>query len=481
MDRDHHESRSEVRSAAVRLLRLGAVATFLLVGAALMLVSTPAQAVPPFARQTGLACEACHTIPPELTPFGRRFKLNGYTLTTRPPLVSDTDEHKKNTLWLSDLPGLGVLFQATYNHYDRTPPDSAVAGAKSQSENLEFPQQSSLIAAGAITDQVGGFLQVTYAQPSGTFGIDNTELRYSDHTQNNDFVWGVLFNNNPGNQDVWNSVAAYPTLDFSNQSLWSAGGAGGASLTSPFFEGLGGLTAGPTAYIWYKDSLYLGVSEYHAAVSGSVTSTLDSTNLSVGGGALQGWAPYWRAAYERDWGYHSASIGVSGMYSRFTPSLVAGQTLDPGFINRYLDISYDWQYQYNGQHNIFSFVGRYTHEKAEHDPGLVPTYYSNPSDNFDQWNVTGTYFYNRHYGALVNFVHASGTPDAAILGGNGSPGYQYEVLELDYLPWLNFRFILQYNIYNVVKNNQNPFFLLNATNPRAPNNNTFVFGLWMDF
>src|SRR6202034_853829 len=132
-----------------KLVRLGAVAMLLLAASALMLVSTPARAVPPFARHTGLACEDCHTVSPELTPFGRRFKLNGYTLTTRPPLVSDTDEHKKNTLWLSDLPGLGVLFQATYNHYDRTPPDSAVAGAKSQSENLEFPQQSSLIAAGA--------------------------------------------------------------------------------------------------------------------------------------------------------------------------------------------------------------------------------------------------------------------------------------------------------------------------------------------
>jgi hypothetical protein len=54
-------------------------------------------------------------------------------------------------------------------------------------------------------------------------------------------------------------------------------------------------------------------------------------------------------------------------------------------------------------------------------------------------------------------------------------------LELDYPPWLNFRFILQYNIYNVVKNHQNPFILLNATNPQASNNNTFVFGLWMDF
>jgi hypothetical protein len=183
----------------------------------------------------------------------------------------------------------------------------------------------------------------------------------------------------------------------------------------------------------------------------------------------------------RDWGYNSASIGLSGMYSRFTPSLVAGQTLDPGFVNRYLDISYDWQYQYIGQHNIFSFLGRYTHENAEYDPGLVPTFYSNSTNHLDEWNVTGTYYYNRHYGALVNFVRTTGTADVALNGGNGSPGYQYEVLELDYLPWFNIRFIMQYNIYNVVKNNQNPFILLNATNPRASNNNTFVFGLWMDF
>jgi hypothetical protein len=467
--------------AVVKLSRLGALAAFVVGGSALMLVSKPAQAVPPFARQTGLACEACHTIPPELTSFGRRFKLNGYTLTTRPPLVSDTDDHKKNTVWLSDLPGLGVLFQASYNHYNRAPPDSAVPGAKAQSENLEFPQQFSLIAAGAISDQVGGFLQMTYDQPSGTFGVDNTEIRYADHTQNNDWVWGVLFNNNPGNQDVWNSVAAYPVPDFSNQSLWSAGGAGGASLSSPFFTGLGGLTAGPTAYIWYKDSLYFGVSTYHAAKSGSASSTLDSSNLNDGGGTLEGWAPYWRAAYEHDWGYNSASIGFSGMNSKFTPSLIAGQTVDPGYVNRYRDISYDWQYQYNGQHNIFTFLGRYTHENAEYDPGLVPTFFTNSTDHLNEWNVTGEWYYNRHYGAMVNFVRATGTADVALNGGSGSPGHQFEVLELDYLPWFNIRFILQYNIYNVVKNNQNPFFLLNATNPQASNNNTFVLGLWMDF
>jgi hypothetical protein len=39
----------------------------------------PAQALPSFARQTGQPCGTCHTDFPALTPFGRRFKLLGYT------------------------------------------------------------------------------------------------------------------------------------------------------------------------------------------------------------------------------------------------------------------------------------------------------------------------------------------------------------------------------------------------------------------
>src|SRR5438045_5542438 len=38
------------------------------------------QALPSFARQTGQPCGACHTDFPGLTPFGRRFKIGGYTL-----------------------------------------------------------------------------------------------------------------------------------------------------------------------------------------------------------------------------------------------------------------------------------------------------------------------------------------------------------------------------------------------------------------
>jgi hypothetical protein len=43
----------------------------------------PARAVPSFARQTGFDCFTCHVSWPELTPTGRLFKLNGYTLGPR--------------------------------------------------------------------------------------------------------------------------------------------------------------------------------------------------------------------------------------------------------------------------------------------------------------------------------------------------------------------------------------------------------------
>ena len=45
------------------------------------MLSFPAQAVPSFARQTGFDCAQCHTVIPQLTPLGRQFKLDGYTMS----------------------------------------------------------------------------------------------------------------------------------------------------------------------------------------------------------------------------------------------------------------------------------------------------------------------------------------------------------------------------------------------------------------
>src|SRR5512146_3419120 len=47
--------------------------------------------VPAYSRQTGLACSSCHYQFPQLTPFGRLFKLNGYTMTGLQTIEGRTD------------------------------------------------------------------------------------------------------------------------------------------------------------------------------------------------------------------------------------------------------------------------------------------------------------------------------------------------------------------------------------------------------
>src|ERR1700686_3819385 len=55
------------------------VFVFVLAGLLTIGFAPPAQALPSFARQTGQPCGTCHTDFPALTPYGRRFKLLGYT------------------------------------------------------------------------------------------------------------------------------------------------------------------------------------------------------------------------------------------------------------------------------------------------------------------------------------------------------------------------------------------------------------------
>src|SRR5580704_17130056 len=75
---------------------------FLAIGL-LCLPSAKSFAVPSFARQTGMTCAACHTVFPELTPFGREFKLNGYVLDNIRQITGiDIDSHQ--TLALNSIP-----------------------------------------------------------------------------------------------------------------------------------------------------------------------------------------------------------------------------------------------------------------------------------------------------------------------------------------------------------------------------------------
>jgi hypothetical protein len=166
-------------------------------------------AVPSFARQTGMACQACHTAFPELTPFGRSFKLNGYQIDNLPQ-VQGIASSTKYELLLNQVPPRSVMLQTSYTKTGNPLPDSAVPGAKAQDGQLLFPQQASLFYAGRVAPELGAFIQITYDSAAGIVHWDNSEIRYAKQVTGatNGLTWSITLNNNPTVQDVWNSTPA---------------------------------------------------------------------------------------------------------------------------------------------------------------------------------------------------------------------------------------------------------------------------------
>src|SRR5437773_1792745 len=68
---------------------------------------------PTYARQTGLACSACHTHFPELTATGRAFKLNGYVFRRTESLEGKNPEGQQSLL-LNLVAPVSLMFQTSY-------------------------------------------------------------------------------------------------------------------------------------------------------------------------------------------------------------------------------------------------------------------------------------------------------------------------------------------------------------------------------
>src|ERR1700675_2602382 len=76
-----------------------------------LLQASAAHALPIFARQTGQSCVACHAGGqfPELTPYGRWFKLNGYSIGERTiPLAAMATVDLSNTRNNLDSNGMPI-------------------------------------------------------------------------------------------------------------------------------------------------------------------------------------------------------------------------------------------------------------------------------------------------------------------------------------------------------------------------------------
>ena len=425
--------------------RSGATASIAAAIAALLLSAMNAHATPGYARQTGLACEACHTVFPELTPFGRQFKLNAYVFSNVKQL-RDINEKSETTLTLSELPPISVQLQASNTTLGHSLPDTGAVKDLSQKNSLQFPQALSFFYTGKIADNLGAFLQVTWNPTANSIGIDNSDLRFAAHGAFDsfavpDFIYGLTLNNNPTSEDVWNSTPAwgYPFI-LTNIGVPRA-------ATALIDGGLAQQSAGLGGYLWLYSHLYVEVSGYRSAQTGFTNGTtggpgpLDSTS---GTPRIAGFAPYWRVAWEEDWGRNSLSVGTFGIRADMHPTGVG----EHGPTNTFTDVALDAQYQYIGDNNIWSAYATWIRE----DRDFNATAAANPHNSLETLRLTGSYFYNRKIGGSLQYFNVTGSNDPILYGtgtavvgsGTGYPNTRGVVAELDYLPWLNTKLGLQY-------------------------------------
>jgi hypothetical protein len=464
-------------------------------------LSQSAQALPSFARQTGQPCGTCHTDYPGLTPYGRLFKMNGYTTgggkfrTTLFPLQddptnalaayakqTDTGQVSKSAtagqsmtgnVWVPPIAAMAVF---AYTH-TQEPQDPDAIAPYNPNDNWTIPQVS-LFWGGAITNHVGAFSQWTYDGRSA-WGWDNQDFRYSNTAMlgSMDVIYGITADNNPTMGDPWNTVPAwgFPYMDAGDPIM--PGPAAGALIDG----GLGQAVGGAGAYGFFDNLVYLQASGYRSINPDTLG------RLGAGpsdSGTIDGVAPYWRAAIEPHWGRHWLEFGTFGMRARLFPWSDPDLFIPADQTDTYTDIAFDTQYQYQGDNYWVTLRGTYIHEYQSLEASYALGNANNLSNTLDTLRLYASLAYGNDNRIVLSgqYFDIRGSSDTGLYADNPgcacSPNSNGFVAEIAYIPfinskspvwpWANARIGVQYTYFNE----------LDGTTEGAQDKNTLFVYAW---
>lgn len=445
-----------------------ACALFLLAGALILLLSPrTGHAVPAFARQTHQPCTACHIggFGPQLTPFGRQFKLTGYTLS----VGSDTK-----------IPLSAMLVES----YTRTAKAQTSPPADHFNANNNFElQQASIFVAGRLADHLGILAQGTYSENGGLLGWDNSDLRYarSYTLLKHAAIWGLSLNNNPSLTDVFNTAPAwqYPYM--------APDLAPGAPAAPILMGGLAGQVIGLNAYTQWNNALYLETGIYRSLSP----AFLRDVNADFTG-RLAGVSPYARIAYT--WNLANGNVELGGFLFQAARGLVGANAQGKpaamgGPTDKFHDYGVDASYQLiNGSDHIVTVNALYLTEQQRLDATYPTGGSSNLHDNLHAINANASYWYKNTWGLTLGAFANDGSKDLTLYGNNGSPNTNGGIVELNWnpfgqatswaQPYANVRLGLQYVWYTRFSG---LVYNVDGAGRRAADNNTLYFYMWFAF
>jgi hypothetical protein len=376
----------------------------------------------------------CHVggFGPQLTPYGRDFKLKGYT----------------DRVTRLNVP-LSAMAVASYVRTAKAQPEPPAAHFATN-DNVAL-DQASVFFAGGFGEHVGAFAQATYDGVSRTFAWDNLDLRLTTRTQirDRDVVLGLSLNNSPGVQDAWNTLPAWG-FPYTDSALAPAPSA------APLLAGpLAQTTLGVTGYAWISSALYLEAGAY-GSPSARILGRLGADPADPGD--LKGLAPYGRVAFQTKVRAGVLEVGAVALRADIRPGL----DRTTGLVDRYTDLGLDASFQRAfANHDVLSLNARWLHERRKlaatcalagsEDPGCA-------DGRLDDLRFDVAYYWRQKIGLTVAAFDTFGSANAAVFAANRTlkPDSSGVILQVDGTPFgdrpqparrLNLRLGLQYTHY----------------------------------
>lgn len=423
-----------------------------MVAASFLAAPQAAYAIPAFAAQTGEPCSACHIGFPQLTPYGRDFKLEGY-------IAGGMFPSWKN---------FAVMSQIGLTHTRA----NGLIDSKNPNDTWEA-QQTSLFYGGALDANIGlgAFVQVTYDGVARQWGWDNTDIRLARPGKlfGKPLYWGVSLNNNPGVTDLWNTPPSwgYPYIPSGIAPAPAAEQQITAIAGAVYGIGVyGALNVTPADMIYAEADLYKGLPDHTSYMVG-----VD------GEPPIDGVVPYARLAFQHTWGNSSIEVGTYALMDRLYP---AGMKTGPS--DQFLDLAADSQFQYITHNQAFSVQANMIHESQSWSASCPSGIGCNRADSLNMATITVSELWRQQFGLTESFNTIYGNADAGQYGTvNGKPNSNSWTTEVDYypfndggpkwLPWLNAKFFLEDTVYTV----------FDGTPDGAQDNNTVFGGIWLVF
>jgi hypothetical protein len=382
-----------------------------LIGAAALTSTRPARAVPAFAQQTGQPCKSCHVggFGPELTPFGREFKLGGYTLRAH-----------------ASVPVAAMAISSfTHTAKDQVPAPEHL----NRNDNFNL-DEAALFIAGGVGKHFGGFAEITYEGLERHVAWDNLDLRAvtTGKLFGADATFGVSLNNNPTIQDAWNTLPGWG-FPFTDTEV-SGTPAAAPLIDDSLAQGVLGLTA----YTWLDHSVY---------VEGGGYSSPARRTLKILGadpedpGSIHGIAPYGRIAYQTKLAGGTFELGASALKTALFP----GRDRTSGFTDHYTDLGIDSSWQKTlGASDTLSANFRYEHERADLRASCALGLVGDGSDagcaryRLNELRAAVRYTWHDRLGLTLSPFSISGTRNLNVFD-NGSPNSNGLMGQVDYTFW----------------------------------------------